>query len=63
MLNLDPSDWIQIGVYVGGLVVAVGIIKNDIKWLGKTLEDHRKDDLTSFARLDQDIRDLRKELK
>lgn len=53
---------VQIGVYLLGQAIVVAVLKNDIKWLGKTLEDHRKDDLQSFARLDQDIRDLRKEL-
>jgi len=63
MLEMNPNDWIQIGVYVGGLVVAVAILKNDIKWLGKNFDEHRQDDLASFKRLEDDIRDLRKELK
>jgi hypothetical protein len=63
MDGMQPSDWIQILVFVGSLMIAVAVLKNDIKWIGKTLEEHQKNDSEAFGRLDRDIRELRNDIR
>lgn len=56
---MELSSWIQLGAYILGLAIGVAVLKNDIKWLGKSLDEHKLQDAQNFEELKRDVRDIR----
>jgi hypothetical protein len=48
------------GVYV---IVAVAVLRSDIKWLRDAFTKHERLDDQRFEAVDRDIRDLRKDIR
>jgi predicted NBD/HSP70 family sugar kinase len=56
---LDLHDLLHAGVTLGGVAIAIAVIKTDIRWIKKWSEDHQKSDDASFETARDDIRELR----
>ena len=54
-------SWWHDGFHFITLVIAVIVLKNDMKWVKKWCDEHKADDKANFDRVDRDIRAMRKE--
>jgi hypothetical protein len=51
-------DLAHVGVTVVGVVLTVGILKNDLKWIREWMKEHKEEHKTRDAAIDARVRKL-----
>lgn len=52
-------EWVHDGVNITALIVAVVVLKVELRWLKEWCKEHKADDERNFKRLDDDVRQMR----
>lgn len=58
MTLAETLQAVQLLAILGGFTATLAVGRNDTKWIIKSLEDHKADDVRRFQGLQEQIRDL-----
>jgi len=59
---LTFRDLLDIGVYIVGMALTIAVLKRDSVWIRRWQLKHEKDDERRFKSVEEDIRELRRDV-